>query len=135
MLDASPAVLERARAHVELGAALRRTNQRRAAREHLDAGLRLAQRCGAQLLAQRAFDELEASGKRLRRADLLNRDALTPTELRIARLAVQGLTNREIAGTLYLSIKTVEMHLGRAYRKLDITARAELADALRAAAA
>ena len=131
LLDSSPAALECARAHVELGAALRRANQRRLARKHLDIGLRLAQRCGARLLAQRAYDELAASGQRLRPADLEDRDALTPAELRIARHAVDGMTNREIASALYLSIKTVEMHLGRVYRKLGITSRADLADALR----
>jgi DNA-binding CsgD family transcriptional regulator len=125
-LDGSPAALERARAHIELGAALRRANQRRAAREQLDIGLRLAQRSGAGPLAQRAYDELQASGLRLRRADLDDRDALTPAELRIARAAARGLTNREIAATLYLSIKTIEMHLGRVYRKLGITTRDQL---------
>jgi DNA-binding CsgD family transcriptional regulator len=130
-LGTSPAALDRAQVHVELGAALRRDNQRRAAREQLDAGLRLAQRWGARPLAQRAYDELLASGARLRRADLDDRDALTPSELRIARQAARGLTNREIAGQLYLSIKTVEMHLGRVYRKLGISARAQLGEALR----
>lgn len=130
VLARSPALLERAHALVELGAALRRDNQRRLAREHLDDGLRLAQHCGARPLAQRAYDELLASGKHLRRMDLEDRDALTPAELRIARLAAEGLTNREIARSLYLSVKTIEMHLGRAYRKLEITTRAQLPDAL-----
>ena len=130
VLEDSPALLERGRALVELGSALRRANQRRVAREHLDEGLRLAQTCGARPLAQRAYDELLASGKRLRSTDLEDRDALTPGELRIARLAAEGMTNREIAHSLYLSIKTVEMHLGRAYRKLGISARAELPAAL-----
>ena len=129
-LAGSTAALELGRSHVELGAALRRANQRRIAREHLDAGLRLAQRCGAGPLAQRAYEELLASGKRLRRSDLEDRDALTPAELRIARHAAEGLSNRAIASVLYLSIKTVEMHLGRVYRKLDISARAQLPAAL-----
>jgi DNA-binding CsgD family transcriptional regulator len=132
-LDASPAMLERALVHVELGAALRRDNQRRAAREQLDAGLRLAQRWGARPLAQRAYDELLASGLRLTRVDLDDRDALTATELRIARHAAKGLTNRQIAAQLYLSIKTVEMHLGRVYRKLGISGRAQLTHALQQA--
>jgi DNA-binding CsgD family transcriptional regulator len=130
ILHTSPAVLERALAHVELGAALRRDNQRRAARAELDAGLRLAQSWGARPLAQRAYDELAASGTRLRPADLEDRDTLTPSELRVAQYAAKGLTNREIAAQLYLSPKTVEMHLGRAYRKLDITGRPQLAEAL-----
>ena len=130
VLARSPALLERARALVELGAALRRVNQRRLAREHLDEGLRLAQGCVARPLARRAYDELLASGKHLRRSDLEDRDALTPGELRIARLAAEGMTNREIARALYLSVKTIEMHLGRAYRKLDITTRGQLPAAL-----
>ena len=130
LLDESPALLERARALVELGAALRRDNQRLAAREQLDAGLRLAQQCGARAVAQRAYDELLASGLRLSPAAVDDRDALTPSELRIARLAVEGMTNREIAQSLYLSPKTVEMHLGRAYRKLGIASRTELGNAL-----
>jgi DNA-binding CsgD family transcriptional regulator len=130
VLDTTPAELERAHAHVDLGAALRRANQRRLAREELDTGLRLAQRCGAGALARRAYDELQASGLRLRSAELEDRDALTPAEKRIARHAADGMTNREIAGALYLSIKTVEMHLGRVYRKLGISSRAELAGAL-----
>jgi DNA-binding CsgD family transcriptional regulator len=130
LLDESPAALERARALVELGAALRRDNQRLAAREHLEAGLRLAQHCNAPPVAQRAYDELLASGLRLTRAALDDRDALTPSELRTARLAAEGMTNREIAQSLYLSPKTVEMHLGRAYRKLGIASRTELENAL-----
>ena len=130
VLRDSPAVLERARALVELGAALRRANQRRAAREHLDSGLRLAQRCGARPLARRAYDELSASGRRLRRSDLEDPYTLTPAERRVARYAAEGMSNRVIAQSLYLSVKTVEMHLGRTYRKLGITARGELADAL-----
>ncbi len=129
-LETSPAMFERALAHIELGAALRRDNQRRAAREQLDAGLRLAQRWEARPLAQRAYDELAASGLRLRPADLEDRDALTPSELRVAQYAAKGLTNREIAAQLYLSIKTVEMHLGRVYRKLGIAGRPQLAQAL-----
>lgn len=130
LLEESPATLERARALVEFGAALRRDNQRVAAREHLDAGLRLAQQCSARPLAERAYDELLASGLRLSRAALDDRDALTPSEARTARLAAEGMTNREIAQSLYLSPKTVEMHLGRAYRKLGIASRTELEDAL-----
>ena len=117
VLAGAPAELERARALVEYGAALRRGNQRTAARGVLDDGLRLAQRCGARPLAERAFDELRASGRRLRRSDLLAPDALTPSEHRVARLAASGMTNRNIARSLYLSPKTVEMHLSRVYRR------------------
>ena len=130
VLAGAPAELERARALVEYGAALRRGNQRTAARGVLDDGLRLAQRCGARPLAERAFDELRASGRRLRRSDLQAPDALTPSEHRVARLAASGMTNRNIARSLYLSPKTVEMHLSRVYRKLGVASRSDLPGAL-----
>jgi DNA-binding CsgD family transcriptional regulator len=57
-------------------------------------------------------------------------DALTPSESRVARMAASGMTNREIAQSLFVTVKTVEFHLGQAYRKLDISSRAELTDAL-----
>ena len=109
---------------------LRRANHRVVAREHLDVGLRLAQRCGARPLASRAYEELLTSGRRLRRGDLEDPAALTAGERRIAQMAADGLTNREIARTLFLSVKTIEMHLGRTYRKLEIATRTELGDAL-----
>lgn len=58
-------------------------------------------------------------------------DALTPSERRIAQMAANGQTNITIAQGLFVTIKTVEMHLTSAYRKLDITSRAQLADAIR----
>jgi DNA-binding CsgD family transcriptional regulator len=129
----SPAVLELARALCALGAARRRCGQRAAARPPLREALALAQRCGARLLARRAREELLASGARLRRTRLSGPESLTPAELRIARLAAGGLTNRQIAQALVLSIKTVGTHLGHIYRKLDLSgprARELLAAAL-----
>ena len=67
---------------------------------------------------------------RLRRATAGGADALTPSERRVAELAVDGLSNRDIAQSLFLSEKTVEAHLGRAYRKLGIRSRGRLAAAL-----
>jgi DNA-binding CsgD family transcriptional regulator len=128
MLEASPAVLQLGRSLVELGAALRRRGSRRDAREPLRRGLDLAVRCGAAPLAEHARQELFASGARPRRDAIAGRDALTPSEARIARLAAEGMTNREIAGSLFLSPKTVEMHIGRVYRKLGIDSRRMLAD-------
>jgi DNA-binding CsgD family transcriptional regulator len=128
VLEASPAILQRGRSLVELGAALRRRGQRRVAREPLRRGLDLAVRCGAAPLVERARQELLASGARPRRDAIAGRDALTPSEARIARLAAEGMTNRQIAGSLFLSPKTVEMHLGRVYRKLGIDSRRMLAD-------
>jgi DNA-binding CsgD family transcriptional regulator len=129
-LDGSPALLERARSLAELGAALRRDGQRAAARGPLAGALELAARCGARPLAARAREELKATGARPRRPWRTGMEALTPSELRVARLAAEGRTNREIAYELYVTLKTVEGHLARAYAKLEITGRGQLARAL-----
>jgi len=115
----------------DLGAALRRANQRSQAREHLRAALDIAQARGAQSLAQRAHTELTATGARPRMPLRAGVDALTPSERRIAQMAASGQTNMTIAQGLFVRIKTVEMHLTSAYRKLDITSRAQLPDAIR----
>ncbi|MHB8693960.1 MAG: ATP-binding protein [Solirubrobacteraceae bacterium] len=130
-LAASPARLEHAAALVELGAALRRAGQRRTAREALRQGHKLAASCAAAPIVARAEDELRASGARLISRPASGLDALTPSERRIATLAASERTNRQIAQSLFLSMKTVEMHLGRTYRKLGISSRAELSNALR----
>ena len=122
--------LEQARALADLGAALRRTGQRAAAREPLRRALALSTHAGATVLADRAREELLAAGARPRRVMLSGREALTPSELRIAELAAAGQANREIAQGLFVTVRTVEMHLSAAYRKLGITSRAELAQAL-----
>jgi DNA-binding NarL/FixJ family response regulator len=114
----------------ELGAALRRDGQRAAAREPLAEALDLSVRCGARRLTGRAREELKATGARPRRAWRTGVEALTPSELRIVRLAAAGATNREIAHELYVTLKTVEGHLSRAYTKLGIEGRAELAGVL-----
>ena len=116
----SPALLERAHSLTELGAALRRAGQRAAAREPLAEALELAARCGARPLAARAREELKATGARPRREWRTGVEALTPSELRVVRLAAEGRTNREIAHELYVTLKTVEGHLSRAYTKLGI---------------
>jgi len=129
-LRGSPAVLERARSLVEWGAALRRAGRRAAAREPLVEALDLAARCGAAPLAARAREELRAAGARPRREWRTGAEALTPGELRVVRLAAGGRTNREIAHELYVTLKTVEGHLSRAYAKLGIAGRAQLAEVL-----
>jgi DNA-binding CsgD family transcriptional regulator len=129
-LAETTARLEHAHSLVELGAALRRTGDRWAAREPLRAGLELAHRCGALPLDERARIELAASGARPRKAVRSGVEALTPSELRVARLAAGGRTNREIAQELFVTVKTVEFHLRHCYQKLDIARRNELADAL-----
>jgi DNA-binding CsgD family transcriptional regulator len=130
ILSGSPAGLERARALVDLGAALRRANRRGEAREPLSRALDLAQRGGLRLIARRARDELLAAGARPRRDMLTGPEALTPAEHRIAALAAAGRTNREIAEQLYITLRTVETHLTHAFRKLQITTRAQLADSM-----
>jgi DNA-binding CsgD family transcriptional regulator len=129
-LDDSPALLERARSLAELGAALRRDGQRAAARDPLARALELAAGCAAGPLAARVRDELRAAGARPRRPWRTGVDALTPSELRVARLACDGRSNREIAGELYVTLKAIEGHLARAYAKLGIEGRGQLADAL-----
>ena len=131
-LDDSPALLERARSMAELGAALRRDGQRAAARDPLARALELAARCGARPLAGRARDELRAAGARPRRPWRTGMEALTPSELRVARLAAEGRSNREIACELYVTLKAIEGHLARAYAKLGIEGRSQLARALAA---
>jgi DNA-binding CsgD family transcriptional regulator len=120
VLEDSPARLERARSLIELGAALRRANRRREAREPLVSGLQLAHACGAQRLREQADQELRACGGRRPRLLSTGRDALTASELRVAELAAAGVTNSEIAQGLYVSLKTVETHLSRAYDKLGL---------------
>lgn len=129
-LQLSPRRLELARALVDYGAALRRSKQRAAAREPLRRGLDLAHRCGATVLADRAEDELRATGARPRRVLLSGLESLTPSELRVARLVAQGHSNPEVAQRLFVTRATVETHLHAVYRKLDIGRREQLAAAL-----
>jgi len=130
---ASGARLEHARGLVEFGAALRRANQRSAAREPLRTGLDLADRCGATQLAQRARAELVAAGARPRRGALTGLEALTASERRVAELAAAGMSNPEIAQALFVTLNTVEGHLRHAYQKLSISSRGQLPAALRSA--
>lgn len=123
LLETSAARLELARALVELGAALRRGNRRAEARAPLRTGLELARECGAPRLASRARDEIKAAGGRAPRGRPGGREALTASELRVARLAADGATNPQIAQELFVSLKTVETHLSRAYVKLGLSGR------------
>ena len=126
----SPARYERARSLTEYGAALRRAGHRTQARAPLREALELADACGARRTAARAREELLATGARPRRIALSGADALTPSERRVARLAVDGLSNREIAQALFVTVRTVEGHLTQSYMKLDIAGREQLAAAL-----
>jgi DNA-binding CsgD family transcriptional regulator len=129
-LENGTARLELARVTCELGAELRRRGERSAAREVLRRAHTLASECGATRLATRARDELSRSGARLIREPVSGVEALTPSEVRVAELVAEGLTNREVAQALFVSEKTVETHLGRVYRKLDIKSRHALPGAL-----
>jgi DNA-binding CsgD family transcriptional regulator len=127
VLDGSPATLVRARALVDLGALLRRAGRRAEALAPLRDGLDLAHRCAADALAKQARGELVLAGARPRRDAAHGRDALTASELRVARMAADGMTNREIAQDLFVSLRTVETHLTHVYRKLSIDSRDALA--------
>jgi DNA-binding CsgD family transcriptional regulator len=126
VLTNSPAKLEQAKARTELGAALRRANRRSDAREQLRRAVELATICGAQPLAARADTELRSTGARPRRIALSGVESLTPSELRVAQMAAEGPTNREIAQALFVTPKTVEIHLSSVYRKLGIASRSQL---------
>jgi DNA-binding NarL/FixJ family response regulator len=126
----SPSRLVQAQALGELGATLRRAGKRVAARQPLREARELAHHCGATGLEATAHEELVIAGARPKRLALSGVDALTASERRVAELAVRGMGNREIAETLFVTRKTVESHLGHTYAKLDIQARAQLADAL-----
>jgi len=128
--DQGDARLERARALADLGALLRRRNRRTEARELLREALDGAHRAGARPLAAYAETELRATGARPRRVVLTGLDSLTASERRIAELASHGLTNREIAQTLFVTARTVEGHLTSVFRKLQLDSRDELPAAL-----
>jgi len=113
---------EHGRTLLAAGSIRRRAREKRAARENLDEAHRIFDSLGARLWASRARDELaRISGRRPAASDL------TTTETRLAALAAEGLSNKEIAAALHISIHTVEAHLTRIYRKLGIRSRAALA--------
>jgi DNA-binding CsgD family transcriptional regulator len=129
-LERSPARLDHARTLVDLGAALRRSNQRKEARRALQDGLQLAEHCGALLLADHARTELRAAGGRSSDPWGAGAERLTASERRVAELAAEGRSNPEIAQSLFVTRKTVETHLGHVYQKLAISGRGELSRAL-----
>ncbi|UUY05495.1 AAA family ATPase [Svornostia abyssi] len=130
VLEGSSARLERARALAAYGAALRRARQPTEAREPLRRALDLAVACDAAAVAEDIRTELHAAGARPRTDALSGVEALTPSERRVVDLAAAGQANREIAQTLFVTPKTVEVHLTNAYRKLGVKSRRELGDAL-----
>jgi DNA-binding CsgD family transcriptional regulator len=131
-LDGAGAPLERARALAALGAHVRRANRRSEARELLLEAVDTARAAGALPLAAQAETDLAATGARSRSGVLGGLGALTPSERRVAGLAADGLTNRQIAQALMVTPRTVEGHLTSAFRKLDVSSRGRLAAALAA---
>ncbi len=129
-VEGSPHRLIQAQVLFDFGSALRRAGRRRDARPPLRESFEIARRGGAARLARRAHAELEATGEKLRRYTPIGVESLTPSERRVADLAVSGMTNRQIAQSLFVTVKTVEAHLSSAYDKLDIQSRRQLAVAL-----
>jgi ATP/maltotriose-dependent transcriptional regulator MalT len=126
VLEPAPARYDLALTLADYGTALRHSGQRTQAREPLLRALDLAERTGAAALAAEVRQELLAVGARPRRAALTGPDALTSSERRVATLAADGLSNRQIAEHLFVTQATVETHLRHAFRKLAITSRADL---------
>jgi DNA-binding CsgD family transcriptional regulator len=129
-LARSRAAFELARSRLLYGEWLRRANRRTDARELLRAAHDEFSRFGAEAFAERARRELLATGETARRITPDTRYALTPQEVQVARLARDGHTNPEIGAQLYISPRTVEYHLRKVFRKLDVSTRRELRDAL-----
>jgi ATP/maltotriose-dependent transcriptional regulator MalT len=124
--------LERARAIVMLGAHLRRQGKRHEAAVLLREGIDAADACGALALGERAREEAVAIGLTPRSRRETGVDELTPAERRVAEMAASGMSNREIAQGLFVSLRTVETHLTHSYQKLGIESRSGLERALAA---
>ena len=129
-LARSRAALELARSRLLYGEWLRRENRRAEAREQLRSAHADFSRFGAEAFAERARRELLATGETARRITADTRDVLTPQEVQVARLARDGQTNPEIGAQLFISPRTVEYHLRKVFRKLDVNTRKELRIAL-----
>jgi DNA-binding CsgD family transcriptional regulator len=129
-LSRTPLRPELARAYLVYGEWLRRENRRVDAREQLRAAYEMLVEIGMDAFAERARNELTATGETVRRRAADTRDDLTAQERQIARLARDGLSNPEIGARLFLSPRTVEWHLGNVFNKLDIRSRRELVSVL-----
>lgn len=120
------APFERGRTHLWWGRRLRRDRQRVEARRQLDTAVDLFEELGAHPWVEATQRELRASGARRQAQPRVQRDELTPQERQVASMVIGGASNKEIAGRMYLSPKTIETHLSRVYRKLDVRSRQEL---------
>jgi DNA-binding CsgD family transcriptional regulator len=121
VLEGRPYPLERGRTLLGLGTVRRQAQQKKAAREALEQALAIFEELGARLWAEKARAELRRISGRAS-----SPDELSGTERRVAELAAQGQTNKEIAAELFMGVSTVEAHLSRVYRKLGIRSRTEL---------
>jgi DNA-binding CsgD family transcriptional regulator len=126
LLRAGPARLELARTLADLGELRMRAGDRRAARETIRNAVELALECHAPAMVEQLTAGLTASGGRPPRLRVSGVHALTPSERRVARLVADALTNRQIAERLFVTEKTVEAHLSRAFRKLGVRSRTQL---------
>ena len=126
-LQPTPLRVDLARAHLLYGEWLRREGRRVDARTELRTAHELFSEFGMAGFAERARVELGATGEHVRSRALHAGDQLTSQESQVAGLAAEGYTNRQIAEHLFISPKTVEYHLKKAYRKLDVTSRTQLA--------
>ncbi|MGO4692495.1 AAA family ATPase [Glaciibacter sp. 2TAF33] len=120
---------DRARTELAFGEFLRRARRRVDSREHLRAALMTFEELGARPWAERAREELRASGESSRRRDESPENPLTPQEVQVARLVQQGLPNRDVAARLFISPRTVDFHLRNVFTKLGISSRGGLLQA------
>ncbi|QUH01938.1 AAA family ATPase [Saccharopolyspora erythraea] len=130
LLAGSPAKLEYAKAEYLLGQRLFRRGDAEGARDRLRRSIDVAVLCRDELQLRLSLPALAEAGGRMRRGTASPADVLSEGERRVAAKAVTGATNREIAEALFLTVRTVELHLTSVYRKLGLKGRAELADAL-----
>lgn len=121
---------ERARTQLCFGEYQRRQGRSAQARVWLAEACREFRTLGAVAWEHQAASELRATGLRVERDPTPNSAQLTAQELQVAMAVAEGRSNREVAGQLYLSVKTIEFHLGNAYRKLGASRRTQLAGLL-----